>query len=200
MTGDQENGLAFVAAMAALMWVAEVVDQLLGGDLDAYGIEPGRAEGLVGVATAPFLHAGFGHLVGNTLPFLLLGAAIALAGLARVVAVTLIVAAVAGLGTWLTAPAGTVHIGASGVVFGYAAYLVSRAFFTRRMLHGAVGIVVIALYGTTVLFGVLPERGISWQGHLFGALGGVLAAWVLDGLARRGRPAAQPPRSMSSIR
>jgi membrane associated rhomboid family serine protease len=192
VTADRENGIAFVAAMAALMWVAEVIDLALGGDLDAYGIEPGDPEGLIGVGTAPFLHAGFGHLVGNTVPFVLLGAVIALAGLRRVVLVTLIVAVVAGLGTWFVAPPGTVHIGASGIVFGYAAYLISRALFSRSLAHAAVGIVVIVLYGGTLLFGVVPERGISWQGHLFGAMGGVLAAWLLD--RREPAPAGLPAR------
>jgi membrane associated rhomboid family serine protease len=184
---DVERGLAFVALMAVLMWAAEIVDAGLGGDLDAYGIEPRDTDGLVGVAAAPFLHGGFGHLIGNTVPFLLLGGAIALAGLARVAWVTVIVAAIAGVGTWLTAPAGTIHIGASGIVFGYATYLISRAVFSRSLVHAAIGVVVLALYGTTLATGVLPEDGISWQGHLFGGIGGVVAAWVLD--ARAPRPA-----------
>lgn len=184
---DVERGLALVALMAVLMWAAEIVDAGLGGDLDAYGIEPRDTDGLVGVAAAPFLHGGFGHLIGNTVPFLLLGGAIALAGLARVAWVTVIVAAIAGVGTWLTAPAGTIHIGASGIVFGYATYLISRAVFSRSLVHAAIGVVVLALYGTTLATGVLPEDGISWQGHLFGGIGGVAAAWVLD--ARAPRPA-----------
>ena len=200
MTKDQENGLAFVAVMAAIMWAAEVLDRLLGGDLDAHGIEPGQVDGLLGIALAPFLHAGFGHLAGNTLPFLLLGATIALTGLARVAAVTAIVAVVAGLGTWLTAASGTVHIGASGIVFGYAAYLVSRAFFSRRLAHSIVGIVVIALYGTTLLFGVLPEDGISWQGHIFGAMGGVLAAYLLDRRDDARRPSSPGPSALVAPR
>lgn len=190
MTNDQENGLAFVAGMAALMWVSEFVDLALGGDLDAYGIEPQDADGLVGVVTAPFLHVGFAHLFGNTIPFLVLGATIALAGLKRVALVTLVVGLVAGLGTWIVAAPGTVHIGASGIVFGYAAYLVSRVFFTRRLLHAAIGTVVLAVYGTTMLFGVVPEEGISWQGHLLGAMGGVLAAYLLD--RRDSAPVARP--------
>src|SRR5919202_2295256 len=108
--GDRESGLLLVAAMSALMWVLEVIDQILGGDLDRYGIEPHDPDGLVGIVTAPFLHAGFGHLVSNTVPFLLLGITIALGGLARVAATTAIVALVAGAGTWLIAPAGTDHI------------------------------------------------------------------------------------------
>ena len=109
-------------------------------------------------------------------------------GLARVAAVTAIVAVVGGLGTWLVGPAGTVHIGASGLVFGFASYLLVRGFFSRRPLHLIVGVAVLLVYGTTLLFGFVPTPGVSWQGHLFGAVGGVLAARVLH--ARRDRPVA----------
>src|SRR3954467_9698444 len=110
------RGLIFVAAFAAVMWAVEIVD-VFAGDLDSAGIRPRDVDGLTGIALAPVLHGGFGHLIGNTVPFLLLGVPTALSGLARIAAVTAIVAVVGGLGTWLTAPAGTVHIGASGLVF-----------------------------------------------------------------------------------
>ena len=180
-----------VAGMAALMWVVEILDQIIGGDLDQYGIEPHDSDGLIGILFAPFLHGGFGHLIGNTVPFLLLGAAIALSGLARVAAATLIIAVVGGLGTWLAAPSGTTHIGASGIVFGYAAYLIARGLFSRNLLHLAAGVLVVAVYGTTLLFGLVPSPGVSWQGHLFGALGGVAAARVLD--RRRDRERRELP-------
>src|SRR4051795_12119553 len=132
---DRREGLVLVAGLAAVMWLVEVVDQVLGGRLDRYGIEPHDADGLAGIVAAPFLHAGWGHLIGNTLPFLVLGAMIALSGVARVAAVTAIVAVVGGLGTWIVAPAGTDHIGASGIVFGYASYLIARGLFPRRAVH-----------------------------------------------------------------
>lgn len=177
-TDSRRTGLLVVAGMSALMWVSEVVDQVVGG-LDALGIEPRSVDGLSGVALAPFLHAGFAHLAANTVPFLVLGALIALSGLRRVVAVTLIVTFVSGIGTWLVAPSSTLHLGASGVVFGYAAYLVARGLFDRRWHYLITGLLVALLYGTTLLFGLLPRTGISWQGHLFGALGGLLAARLL---------------------
>ena len=183
---DRERGLLFVGGMAALMWAVEVVD-LVAGDLDANGIRPRDGDGLVGILLAPFLHGDFGHLLGNTLPFLVLGGVIALAGVARVAAVTGIVALGGGLGTWLVGPGDTVHIGASGIVFGYATYLIARAFYTRRLLHLGTGLVVLALFGTTLLFGLVPTPGMSWQGHLFGGLSGVLAARLLDGRRRGGR-------------
>ena len=135
-----------------------------------------------GVAAAPFQHGGFDHLVGNTVPFLLMGFVIAAQGAARVVQVTVIVALISGLGTWLIAPEHTIHIGASGIVFGYATYLISRGFFNRNVLELAVGAVVAVVYGSALLGGLVPEDGVSWQGHFFGAVGGVLAA---RGLATR---------------
>ena len=177
--GDRESGLLLVAGMAALMWAVEVVGYVE-GDLAANGIRPRDGEGLLGILLAPFLHGDFGHLLGNTIPFLTLGAVIALSGLARVAAVTAIVAVGGGLGTWLVGPSDTVHIGASGIVFGYATYLLARGVYSRRLLHLGTGLLVLAVFGTTLLFGLIPSAGVSWQGHLFGALSGVLAARVLD--------------------
>lgn len=182
---DRRQALILVASLAALMWVVEIIDQIAGGELDQYGIEPREGDGLIGVATAPFLHASFDHLIGNTVPFLILGATIALSGLFQVAMATLIIIVVGGLGTWLVAPAGTDHIGASGVVFGYATFLIARGVFTRSLLHLGVGLLVIAVFGTTLLSGLVPTDGISWQGHLFGGIGGVIAAALLDRPNRR---------------
>lgn len=184
---DRVNGLLFVVAMAAVMWISEVLDTLLGGDLDQYGIVPRTDEGIAGIAAAPFLHAGFGHLVSNTVPFLIMGATIALGGLARVVLVTVIVAVVSGAGTWLIASGSSVHLGASGVVFGYGAYLLARGFLNRDVVQLGIGVVVAAIWGAALLGGLAPQDGISWQAHLFGAVGGVLAARLL---ARRPPSAA----------
>jgi membrane associated rhomboid family serine protease len=173
------DGFLIVAAMAGLMWILEIVDQIAGGDLDGWGIRPHDPDRLIGIATAPFLHAGFGHLIGNTVPFLALGFAIALNGVARVLAVTAIVMLVGGLGVWLVASTSSVHIGASGVVFGYAAYLVSRGAFNRSAGELVMGAIVVAIWGSALLSGLVPRDGISWQGHLFGAIGGVVAAAVL---------------------
>ena len=181
----RKTGLQLVGAMVVLMWVSEVVDAIAGHRLDRYGIEPRDPDGLVGVLTAPFLHVGFDHLVSNTVPFVVMGAAIALGGAVRVLAVTAIVALVSGLGTWLVAPANTVHLGASGVVFGFGTYLIFRAVFDRSLASLGVGVLVGAVWGGALLGGLLPEDGISWQAHLFGAIGGVLAARLLARPKRR---------------
>jgi len=194
---DRIRGLLLVAGMVVVMWVLEGVDAL-GAHLDNDGIHPRDVDGLPGIVSAPFLHAGWGHLLGNTIPFLVLGAVIALSGAARVAAVTAIVALVAGLGTWLVAPSGTDHIGASGVVFGYASYLIARGIFSRRPVHLLAGVAVLAVYGATLLVSLVPADGISWQGHLFGAVGGVIAAWLLDRRVSPGRPrpsSASPERA-----
>jgi membrane associated rhomboid family serine protease len=188
VSDDRVRGLVFVAAMVAVMWVVETLDAA-GAHLDSNGIHPRDPGTLPDIAFAPFLHAGWGHLIGNTVPFLLLGGAIALSGLARTAAVTVIVAVVGGLGTWLIGPANTNHIGASSLVFGFAAYLIARGAFSHRPLHLVAGLAVIAVYGATLAFSLVPHPGISWQGHLFGAIGGVVAARMLD----RKRPVAAAP-------
>ena len=165
--------------MVALMWILEILDVALDHRLDRYGIEPREADGLDGVVTAPFLHVGFGHLIANTILFLLMGVVIAFEGPLRLLSVTAIVILVSGLGTWLIAPDNTIHLGASGVVFGYATYLIARGVFNRRVAEIGIGLVVVLIWGGALLGGLEPQRGISWQGHLFGAIGGVIAARVL---------------------
>ena len=185
------DGFLVVFALAVLMWVSEIVDVVVDHRLDGYGIEPRDTDGLTGIIAAPFLHGGFDHLISNTVPFLAMGFVIAFKGAVRVVAVTAIVGLVSGIGTWLVAPSDTIHIGASGVVFGYATYLLSRGFFDRDLLGLAVGVAVGAIWGTALLGGLLPQEGISWQGHFFGAVGGVVAARVLA----RPRSSASAPVS-----
>jgi len=185
---ERTGGFVVIAAMVILMWLVETID-IVAGDLDGAGIHPRDVDGLPGIAASPFLHAGFGHLIGNTIPFLILGAAIAVGGLLRTAAVVGIVVVVGGLGTWLTAPSNTVVIGASGLVFGFATYLVARGFYTRTPWHIVGGLLVIVVYGSTLATGLVPTPGISWQGHLFGAVGGVVAARALH---RGRRGAAQP--------
>jgi membrane associated rhomboid family serine protease len=180
--------------LVAVMWLVELINTLDGNALDRDGIYARSVDHLWGILTAPFLHASFAHLISNTIPFLFMGVIIALGGLADVVMVTLIVIVLGGLGTWLIAPAGVSTIGASGVVFGYAAYLLARGLFDRSALELLTGLVVGAVWGGALLTSLVPHVGISWQGHLAGAAAGVVAAWLLRRSdsrgAVRGRPAA----------
>jgi membrane associated rhomboid family serine protease len=192
------DGLIVVAAMAALMWVVEVIDAIDHHALDSNGIHPRDVDGLAGIVAAPFLHASWAHLIGNTIPFLAMGFVIALNGALRVAAVTAIVALVSGLGTWLIGGDHTNHIGSSGIVFGYATYLMARGIYNRHLLELAVGVVVVVLFAGALLGGLEPQQGISWQGHLFGAIGGVVAARALarDRPAGRGRGHTDFPRRL----
>ena len=165
----------------ALMWLIETVDWLLfNGALDGLGIVPRQVGGLRGIPLAPLLHGSFGHLMANTLPFLALGALVRLRHSRQFVTVSLIVIAVSGLGTWLFGPPHTVHIGASGLIFGYFAFLLVTAWYERSFSAIALAILVIALYGG-IVWGILPQaNGVSWQGHLFGLIGGGLAAHYVN--------------------
>ncbi len=168
-----------IGLFVALLYLIEAVDTVLGNSLDANGVLPREADGIDGVVWAPLLHSGWEHLAANTVPLLVFGFLILLAGLARWLAVTAVVWVVGGVGVWLTAPENTLHLGASVLAFGWLAYLLVRGFFSRSPGQVAIGLVLLFLYGG-VLWGVLPgQPGISWQGHLFGAVGGVLAAWWL---------------------
>ncbi|MFT3854120.1 MAG: rhomboid family intramembrane serine protease [Ilumatobacteraceae bacterium] len=166
--------------MVAAMWVLEVIDLPLDGRLDRFGIRPRQLDGLDGIVLAPFLHLGFGHLIANTIPFVVMGGVICLSGAKRFVQVTVMVGLISGAGVWLTGASNSLVVGASGLVFGYLTYLVVRGVFARNLLYLAGGAVVLVIYGG-VLWGLLPRPGVSWQGHLFGAIGGVVAASALHG-------------------
>ena len=188
-----QPGIAAVGVLLAVQWLSEIVDFFMDHRLDRFGVRPHQLAGLRGIAFAPFLHAGFGHLIGNTVPFAVLGVLIALGGLRQFLAVTVIVGFISGLGMWLFGSSNEVHIGASGVVFGYLGYLLVRGVFARNVRQILLGVVVAAVYGG-LLWGVLPtDSGVSWEGHLFGAIGGVVAAKLLadTGGSRRGEQASQ---------
>jgi membrane associated rhomboid family serine protease len=166
-----------IIGFVALLYVVELVDTLTGHRLDDGGVRPREVDGLDGILFAPLLHAGWAHLMANTLPLLVFGFLILLAGVARWLAVTATVWLVGGAGTWLTGQPHSLHLGASVLAFGWLVFLLLRGVFSRRAAQVVLGLVLLFLYGS-VLWGVLPgQPGISWQGHLFGALGGGVAAW-----------------------
>jgi membrane associated rhomboid family serine protease len=180
------KGAVAVGILIALLWLIEGIDTLLNHRLDRFGVRPHRISGLRGILLAPFLHVGWGHLISNTVPLAVLALIIAGQSLVRFVSVSAIVALISGLGMWVFGSTNSVHIGASGVIFGLLTYLIARGLFARKLAFIAIGVVVGVLYGG-ILSGVVPTKsGVSWQGHLFGAIGGVVAAYVLD--RRRAKP------------
>ncbi|MCK7623618.1 rhomboid family intramembrane serine protease [Streptomyces sp. RS10V-4] len=186
-TARARPALFLMLGWIALLWALEIADTLSGNALDAYGIRPRDADGLLDVVPAAFLHFGFGHLAANTLPLLVLGFVAALrSGIRRFLAAALLIILVSGVGVWLTAAPGSTTAGASGVVFGLFGYLLVRGFVERKPLDIVIGLVVGAVYGS-ILWGALPTTsGISWQAHLFGLAGGVLAAFLLRERGRAG--------------
>ena len=189
----QRQGIELLLAIVAVMWIVEVINSLdhyaLDNDASLIPRDFGR---IWAIFTSPFLHVSWQHLIDNSIPLLFLGLIIALAGASRVVLVTLIVIVVGGLGTWLVAPGHTETVGASGLVFGYAAYLLTRGIFDRNALEIVIGVIVAVIWGGALLSSLVPHTGISWQGHLCGAIGGVVAAWVLADRAP-GKKQSSPP-------
>ena len=173
------TAIVAVGALVAFMWVLEAYDYATSHSLDDNGIEPRTSEGIVGIVVAPWLHHGWGHLISNSVPFLALGTLALLDGWRRWLWATVTIVLASGLTVWLFSPDNSITAGASGVVFGWLTYLLVRGFYSGSFAQVGIGLVVFLVYGG-ILWGVLPgDAGISWQGHLGGAVGGVLAArWL----------------------
>ncbi|WP_448712288.1 rhomboid family intramembrane serine protease [Microbacterium profundi] len=175
--------------LVAVMWAIQILDAVLPGSFTGFGLRSWDLGSLQGLVLGPLLHAGWAHLIGNTLPLLVLGCLIAIEGAGRFWMVTAVTALVGGAGTWLLNTPGTLTVGASVLVFGYFAYIVVRVFSPRpiahRIAHALIAVIVLVLYGGSMLAGIVGVGpGVSWQAHLFGAVGGGVAA--LAG-ARRSR-------------
>lgn len=172
--------LGLVAGALAIMWVVEILS--VGFDsIDNNGILPRMLDGLDGILWSPFLHSGFPHLISNTIPFAILSGLVLIRGAKRWLSASAIIIGLGGLLVWAFAIGSNEnHIGASGWVFGLFGFLVLSAFFERKPLSIGIGLITLFLYGGTILFGVIPRDGISWEGHLFGFIAGVVAARVLS--------------------
>ena len=181
-------------AMLAGMWILELLDQLSGNQLDQLGIHAREIDGMPEILTAPFLHAGWDHLMSNSLPFVVLGFLVLLSGLARWLVSSLIIIVISGMTAWLLTPVHTIILGASGLIFGWLTYLLARGLWSRRPAQVVIAVVVLLVYGG-LIWGLFPgNAGISWQAHLGGAVGGVLAAWLLHRRASRQLVTAAPVR------
>ncbi|MDJ0535117.1 MAG: rhomboid family intramembrane serine protease [Xenococcaceae cyanobacterium MO_207.B15] len=165
----------------AVFWVIEIVDFLIfDGQLDRFGIRPHSISGLRGLVFAPFLHGGFPHLIANTIPFITLGWLTMIQETSDFYLVSIITAIVGGAGVWLLGSPNSIHIGASILIYGYLGFLLLRGYFQKNLPSIILSIVVFFLYGG-LIFGIFPSRiGVSWEGHLFGFLGGAIAAWAIS--------------------
>jgi len=174
--------ILLIVGFLSMIWAIEILNGFMGHRLSTWGILPRTEIGLRGIPLSPFLHANFGHVLSNTVPFLILGGLVALQGARKLIWVSLFIIVAGGAGVWLVGrPA--IHVGASGLVFGLFGYLVAAGWYDRRLGSILVAVLVIFLYGG-LLLGVLPTTGfVSWEAHLFGLMAGVVAAR----LARKGR-------------
>ncbi|WP_425341951.1 rhomboid family intramembrane serine protease [Amycolatopsis coloradensis] len=184
-------------AFTVLLYLVELVDVVLPADLDQGGILARDLSGLDGVLWAPLLHAGWGHLFSNTVPVLVFAFLAMSAGIGRWVLVTAIIWVLSGVGVWLISPGGTVTVGASGVAFGWLAFLLVRGIFNRAVGQILVAVVLLGIW-SGMLWGLLPgDPNVSWQGHLFGALSGVFAAWLMARMDRSQARKATGPGSLA---
>ncbi|MFJ2832657.1 rhomboid family intramembrane serine protease [Streptomyces sp. NPDC087263] len=185
--GDRARSAAkLMVGWVALLWLLEVVDVVSGHALDGLGIVPRRASELVDVVPASFIHFGFGHVAANSVPLLVLGFLAALGGLRRFTAVCAMIIVADGLGVWLISPANTNTAGASGLIFGLFGFLLVGGFIERRPLGVLVGLLVGAVWGSSILMGLAPtQTGVSWEGHLVGLVSGVAAAFLFRRRADR---------------
>lgn len=181
-----ERLAAIVGGSLVLMWAIEAIDTwALDSSLQTHGIEPRQVDGLEGVLFAPFLHAGWSHIISNSMPYLILGGLVFLSGLKRWLQVTGFIIVTAGIVTWLLARSGN-HIGASILIFGWFGYLLASGWFERSFRSIAIAVLVVLIYGGLIA-GVVPtSSGISWEGHLFGAIAGAGAARLFAARPRAG--------------
>jgi len=181
ITQELKAQWSILLSFVAIFWLIYMIDTFVIPNyyLNQFGIIPRNVIGLRGILLAPFLHGNLNHLVGNTIPFLVLGWLVMLQQIRDFWRVTGLSMLVGGLGTWLIGQPQSVHIGSSILIFGYLGFLLFRGYFQRNMPSIALSIVVGIFYGSYI-FGVIPgQEGVSWQGHLFGFIGGVIAAyWI----------------------
>jgi membrane associated rhomboid family serine protease len=179
--------ILILSVFVGIMWVVEIIDlALFAGNLDWLGIQPRTLVGLRNILFSPFLHVGPGHLLANTLPFIILGWLVMVRRATDFAIVGATAALVSGLGVWILGSANSVHVGMSGVIFGFLGYLLARGYFERSIPSIALAVAAVFLYGG-MIFGILPlQRDISWLGHLFGLIGGMGAAYALADRTNQG--------------
>jgi membrane associated rhomboid family serine protease len=167
------GALILMGLFGAVLWVVQFINAADSYGLDRFGLQPREVDGLWGVVTMPFLHGSYGHLVSNTVPLLAIGWMVLLSGLRIWATVTAIVVVGGGLLTWLVAPHGLI-VGASGMIFGWLGYLLSRAWFSRKLKWIFVAVVALVFFGS-LLFGLFPtlHSGVSWPAHVCGFAAGV---------------------------
>jgi membrane associated rhomboid family serine protease len=189
-----------IGAFTALLYAVAVVDHVLTADLVQHGIAPRSLSGLDGILWAPLLHVGWWSLIGSTLPVVVLGFLVTAGGLRQWAAVTATIWLTCGVGVWLISDH-SVTVGVMGVGTGWLMFLLVRGIATRGFLQLAIAGALMLYWGGILLLAVPSERWISWRGdeywlswqsHLFGAVGGLLAVWLVTRANRTAKVASVP--------
>jgi membrane associated rhomboid family serine protease len=170
-----KKNIYWIFGFVALIWVIEIINFSFGHSLSSWGILPRTLTGLKGIPLSPFLHSSILHTLFNTIPFAVLGGFVMLHGKQSFFEVSIIIIFASGIALWLFGRL-SYHVGASGLIFGYFGYLVLRAWYERSLKSFVIAFFTVSLYGGT-LWGLMPTFSrISWEGHLFGMLAGMLTA------------------------
>jgi membrane associated rhomboid family serine protease len=193
------DALIVMGVFLGAIWLLQVVNWADGYRLDGeFGILPEHLSRLPDIFTAPFLHVSWQHIEGNSVPLFVLGVLAAYRSLKRFLLASLIIAVTSGLAVWLFQASDELTVGASGLIFGYFAYVLVRGFFDRSMVDIVVGLVAGALYWTILAVAIPGTPGVSWIDHAGGLVGGVLAAWLLRTPAAARRPVPAGRRTPAS--
>ena len=182
-TEPLKKNLSWILGLVVLIWAVEVVNWTLDHQLSQFGILPRRVDGLAGIPLSPLLHGSIRHASLNTVPLLVLGGLVSLYGVGVFLRSSLVIVLLAGAAIWLFGR-DSIHVGASGLIFGYFGFLVARGWYERKLVSILVAVLTVSLYGG-IVWGILPSAGqVSWEGHLFGLLAGVLAARLETKIAK----------------
>lgn len=176
-----KQSIITTSAVIILIWVVFFIELLPIFNIENLGIHPRQLIGLIGIFLSPVLHGGFGHIMANTPPLFVLLLLTLLFYKKEASQVVLIIIVLGGFLVWLFGAPNTNHIGASGLIFGLASFLIVIGVLRRNILSIIIAAIVFFLYGSiffTGIFGSIFSKYISWQGHLFGALSGVLSAFL----------------------
>lgn len=173
-----KQNLVLSVKLVAIFWLVHIVNLFVGMRLNIFGILPRHPFGLIGVATSPFLHGNIEHLFFNSIAMFVLFDLMLIYGVPVFLLASIIIMIVGGLGVWLFARRG-IHIGASGLMLGYWMFLLVNAYFERSVM--AVVLAALCLYYLAALgLSLLPgEKATSWEAHVFGAVGGVVAVYAI---------------------
>src|ERR1700745_3126226 len=201
---EARKAFFLMVGFIALIWVLQIVNWADHYRLDvSYGVLPRDIGRLPPIFTAPFLPLSWDHIEGNSGPLFVFGFLAAYRGVVKFLGVTLIVAVTSGLAVWLFQGGNELTVGASGLIFGYFGYVLSRGIFDRNLIDVLTALVMAVSYAYILTVAIPGTPGVSWIGHLGGLIGGIASGWIfrtrrtVPGTVRGqgpGRPRGRPPR------